>query len=418
MNCFYLPLMLYIQRGGAYTDVEMINGRGCFHLALSASFFIGFATPANGSDLATPVAELEGLDATALDFSPDNRHLAIESSTSLVTQIWDVAERRIVQELPVGGDSIAWGARWIRYSPDGSFLAICHTAGLSPTAIQIYATSGWSPVAALEGRCAAIEFMPDGKELVVLTDGPGPLKAGSNIKFFSTSTWKPSRSIRTEPLRTRDLTVAGQCTDPLVMTPDMALIDPRNQGVFFEPLLSGILAVSKTGEFLALSGSAGTACAGRAGGFDPRSVVLNLRDRTYSFVIPVSAYSLDWSPDGRHIVAGMKGKQSFAVLDARTGQALVSESKEPENVSLAQYTPDGKYLIESINDLIEIWDGGHQHVLQTIHSRLTCFAVSRDSHHLAVGGNYETGQEVQYELQHSGAIHWNPKKLVVVYELR
>jgi WD40 repeat protein len=57
-------------------------------------------------------------------------------------------------------------------------------------------------------------------------------------------------------------------------------------------------------------------------------------------------------------------------------------------VNVLRYSPDGKYLVESVIDgSIRIWDGQHRTLLQQIHGEATSLAFTRDGKFLAMGGN-------------------------------
>lgn len=112
---------------------------------------------------------------------------------------------------------------------------------------------------------------------------------------------------------------------------------------------------------------------------------------------PRTHYGLDslaWDPDGVHLAAGTEfgqanaGEDAVQIFDVRTGKQIAHEPATTTKVLGLVYTPDGKYLIESaIDHTIRIWDGQHQHLLQSIKAEAASLAVTSDSRYLAMGGD-------------------------------
>jgi WD40 repeat protein len=380
--------------------------------------------------VATEVAALdEGTLPGPIDFSPDGRHLAVDSWGNGGTDIWDLDQRRIVRHVPEGGAG-TWFKDLISYSPNGQQLAICHGAGPSQVSIDVYDTSTWTKVHSIGdaedkewmgGGCAGISFTPDGKELIRLAnrslDHPG-----NNVMFYDTSSWQVTRGIRTIPLGKFNSHRLDSSNWSFFTTPDMILTDPSNNSVFHPSTLS----ISKDGKYLALTGM--SYATHQNGGAQAIVIVVDISNHALVRAIsgqaespklemPVESQSIDWNPDNIHIAFGpIDNNVAIKIFDSSNNTTVVSEEAGPSN-SLVRYTPDGKYLIEKVGKKVEIWDGQHQTLLQVIKAEPSYIAVSRDGHYFAMGGAENSILDATMML--SLITHPNgPKGKILVYKLQ
>jgi WD40 repeat protein len=357
----------------------------------------------NTKDVASEVAVLNvvAADVASMDFSPDGKHLAVDSRGNGGTDIWDIEEERIVSHLPESGVT-AWYRDVISYSPNGQQLAICHGQGESNINIDVYDTSSWATIHSVKdaekrlngsGGCEAITFTPDGKELIRLA-GSYLGRPGNNVIFYDTSSWQVTRGFRTVPLIDDTNTIRDPINWTLLETPNMLWIDPDNKKTEFNP---GTLSISKDGKFLALAGT--SIAFGSGTPFDQSEVVIvDISNQAIVHVIhgqaessermlPVDIHSLDWSPDNIHVAFGpIDNNVSVQIYDTSRNNTVVSEDTGP-SYSLVRYTPDGKYLIENVGKKVEIWDGKHQNLLQVIKAQPSYIAVSRNGRFFAIGGH-------------------------------
>jgi WD40 repeat protein len=392
--------------------------------AVSLIVLLMIAPTRSIADVATKssVIDLEGA-AGALDFSPDDKYLAIDHSGWGGTEIFDLQRKRMAAHLTVGGIG-TWNTDMMHYSPDGHQLAICGSGNDGQfISIYVYDTSTWVMVHRISDgtvneidtgdSCDGLAFAPDGKGIVRLTNQMLD-KAQYNVVFYNTSTWAVTSAIRTTPF--------GSNGKDMVRHPPIGIVlsDPKDPTFNFVGD-GGALAFSKNGRYLALSGRSFSAKPFRPGegmiAFTPELITIDLSTRTLSHVMPGIVESLDWSPDGSRIAAGLDDDIfTINIFDAKSGAVLASEVNGPAHV-LVRYTPDGKYLIEMVGKQVEIWDGTHEQLLQTIHAQPRCIAVSHDSHYFALGGVPNSILDVTAML--NLFTHPNgPKGKVIIYKLK
>src|ERR1039458_820688 len=296
-------------------------------------------------EVATELVTLsEDKDIWGLDFSPDGKLLATTSPQTLAVHVWDWQNRRIMRTFERPRGSNLGVAEPIRFSPDGRLLASCPSqSGPNNSVTRIWNAETGNVVHDIEepnsGGCQAIAFSPDGRYLLRIVNRRAEAPEDGLI-IYKTTTWQPVWGLRKELFYWRHL------------------------------------AISPDGKWVAVAGSTAA---------QPQILIVDMAQRAIVRTMQVAAERIDWSPDGAHIVVG-GGKDSIMIFDARSGELVASEKGEDGHV-LVRYTPDGKYLIDSIYTKVKIWDGQHLELYQEIPASPGSLAVSRDGHFVAMGGD-------------------------------
>jgi len=317
------------------------------------------------NDIAVKVAELPKVDDEeliyGLDFSPDGNYVAVDSN-SLKVNIWDWRKKRVERtvEKPGGDDTSATDP--IRYSPDGSLLAVCMGKAIGNVVVRIWDAVNWSIAKDLTdfgaGGGDGIAFTPNGRLLLRIIDRAG--NPGDNVIAHEVSTWKPVWGL---PL---DLSVASVAISPDGETAAIGGVltvvpwDVKNP-------IERVQQVSHR----------------------PQIHMINLQQRKIVKVIEAGTMGpMAWSPDGTRLaLAG----GPVEIFDSRSGENLLHEKLGKSGRKHAQYTPDGRYFIEcDMNGLgtglgVKIWDAGRRQLLQVIGGDVGNISISRDSKYLAVG---------------------------------
>jgi WD40 repeat protein len=374
--------------------------------ALASVSAIGWLHDSNAAD---PVAQHEiTIKAPAavgrIALSPDGSLVAMQQElTSNGVDIWDVRKRRLVKHVDYGG-GVSLESNLLAFSPDGKLFAICGGAiNLEDHAsIHILDTSSWAALATLQSRdfqygngCSGVTFSPDSRTLIRV-GGATRLEAGSDVVLFDTTTWEVVGSIRLRPY----VKGAGACGSPVS---DRLLVDPADPQTGLWPV--GPLAVSRDGRFLAVEGKIITSCPARAPGLDlTRDVdeyqhsngmaVIELTDDKLVTFIHAGGASIAFSPDSKNLAMGnpsfdYKSTEIIRVVEVLSGNTVSSQTENgPSFETWLRYTSDGRYLVTCRDDTIQIWDRGHERLLQSIKTggRPDGFDISADGRYLAYGG--------------------------------
>lgn len=340
---------------------------------------------ASKNDVAVRVAELPNSDSRiyplGLDFSPDGRHLAVESQSGKI-YIWDWRGKRVERtlELPDGGNALG-ATNPIRFSIDGRFLAACEVSGAGDVVVRIWdAASGLivrdverGPAVDRPGGCTGIGFTPDGGEMLSTSERNGT--PGNTLISYAVKTWQPLWGLQMDGLSPKSLAISPDG--------DLAAVAGT---IFVMP--QGVKNPIERFQ------QAKTEC---------KVNIVDLKRREVVKVIDVQSRSMGpvaWSPDGARlaIVGG-----AVEILDSKSGKSLAIDTMETVGSENVRFTPDGRYLI--VSDLngrgkglgLKIWDGEHQQLLQHLSiGDVGAIAVSRDGKYLAVG---ETGRTTIWQFK-------------------
>ena len=345
----------------------------------------------NMQEVATKVTTLnEDTMIWGLDFSPDEKHLAVTSPVSRNVHVWDWQNGKRLKSLEKKGNDIAT-TEPIRYSPDGRLLVWCggFVALIWDTATWelIHTIDGSNGIEAGGGACKAAGFTPDSQSLALLQLRL-PNRPGNNLAVYDTSTWQLVWGVRTElPAIRTDSERKRALEEWLPFSPDSIAINPN-------------------GRLAALGGRAnGPISSDQIFSEQPQIRIVDMEQHKVIQTILAFPASqtiqmvgtidrLTWSREGAYIAAGIsntnsEGADAIKIFNAQSGEQVAHEPAPiGTEIRGLRHTPDGKYLLEAgIGHSLKIWDGQHQKLLQEINEsgEVSSIAVSRDSHYFAFG---------------------------------
>ena len=108
------------------------------------------------------------------------------------------------------------------------------------------------------------------------------------------------------------------------------------------------------------------------------------------------AWYVAWSPDGKRVAATTAGLTTFPthprviVLDAATGNALVTYTHHSLNIWAVSWSPNGRWLASAAGDrTVQIWDsttGAERFIYTGHHAPIFTAVWSPDGTRIASGG--------------------------------
>jgi WD40 repeat protein len=322
--------------------------------------------------VAKKVAEFnETFVVGGVDFSADGTQLATNGMLAEPeVHIRDWRDHgHIVRVLHM--NSIAGDGSAIRYSPDGSLLAVGHARDTQQNGfglIRIWNSKTGEVVHDIAEPQGATEFMSFGflpnNEFLIRTVNRGG-NPGDYVVVNRTDTWEQMWGLDTLPFIPRTLT----------LSPDGQLAAIGGEAL---DLGSRAPAIIHHTQILIVD-------------LNKRQIVRTIER---AFPDDNEIHTLSWSPDSRYLAAGAIVGGSFAgpdavkIFDPATGTQRMGEPGESAYVSGLSYSPDGRFLIEGyIDGKVRVWDGNHKQLLQSIpvddHFH-TVLRVSRDSRYVAI----------------------------------
>jgi WD40 repeat protein len=342
-----------------------------FALPASAEPLINlFGSKTNSPPVATKIAEFtEDFVVSSVDFNADGTHLATNAMLDgLDVHIWDWRSKPHIVRI-LNKNAAAGAGNALRYSVDGSLLAVGHTRAVEKYGfglIRVWnAQSGEIVRDIAEPKGAgdemAFAFTPDGRFFVRTVDRGG--QPGDYIVVHSTATWEPVWGLSTLPFIPHSMALSPDGRFAAVGGETLALESTRMK------VYPKILFVD----------------------LDAKRVV-----RTIDQPFPEhnEIQTLAWSPDGKSLAVGAvvegtyPGPDAVKIFDPMTGALSLVEPARSAYVYGLGYTPNGRYLVEGyIENHVRIWDGQHNAILQTIpvDNHFRCVLnVSRDSRYLAI----------------------------------
>jgi len=334
----------------------------------------------------------ESGDVQGVAFSPDSKVLATTVFFRREVRLWDWKSDHMIRELreptSPGGGAVVNAVDSVSFSASGREVASCHV-GYNEIATGFVNSTVWNADtgAYVQGlvqnsSCTGVAFLPRTSRLLeTLFDG----KSTERAILYDTENWHPIWS--------------------------WALSKAWPQAT----------AISPDGRFAAIGTSDSEPIVG-ATPFGPSNhlvsrlhiIDLDSGRETRSLDTFAGDNHIDqvaWSADSRQIAVGelieseqLKGA-GIAILNVGTGEIIAKETSDrgAAHVHVLRYTRDGRYLIESgVRDTVEIWDSGHEKLLQEICSQPSSGAVSSDGRYLALGGGAPLlpgGKVFVYELK-------------------
>jgi WD40 repeat protein/serine/threonine protein kinase len=342
-------------------------------------------------------------------FSPDGRHLAIDSDQDNTVRVWDAQTAQKLLFIKKSGGRSENG---VAYSPDGKRLA-----STDQQTVKVWDAQTGQELLTLKGhtdQVLSVAFSPDGKHLASASlDG--------TVKVWD------AQGIR------KPFILLGKANSvaSMAFSPDGKHLASGGVGTWDDSKNADAGAVvqvwdAQTGqEMLKLKGhtSRVTSVA-----FSPDSkylasgsgrVIFNTWPRRLGeakvwdaqtghelFTLKGGAYCVTYSPDGKRLATGTDGGQDkegkpltadLKVWDAKTGQELLTLKGHTGEVVSVAYSPDGKHLASgcgtwdnSMNawgDVeVKVWDaqtGKELHSLRGHTKRIMSVVFSPDSKRLA-----------------------------------
>jgi WD40 repeat protein len=275
-------------------------------------------------------AEIQGAQDLIVALSRDNRFLAIggDSDTNgVVVLIHDFAnESSIVHVEP----RLAYLFS-LNFSDRSEYLS-----SLSNTGGRIYAGTGWRPVADVRDQFdyngpAAIAFAPES------TVAAWPLIGPHEVRLLD---WTRNQDLAVlkEPRRAEQVTFISEGKILLtsggkqarlyqLSAPEMSIFGGYEavNSVAFNPKNSNLAVVGK--EHAVKVWDSGTA-----------KII-------WTNALPGQAETVAYSPDGNLLAAGVHGTKPVFLWDAQTGKELARLETIPTFVWSVQFSPDGRYLV-------------------------------------------------------------------------
>ena len=329
--------------------------------------------------VATPVATLHVHgDIWGLAFSPDGRLLAASAPLTAHIQLWDWRHHRLLRRFRKVASDLT-STTPLAFSPNGQLLASC-TSGSLTAAVRIWNVQTGAVVRDLPGpgqisNCDAVAFTPDGRSLVRVSEQM--VRPGNTLMVYSTRTWQPRWGLQTQPFHPSTLALSphGRWAVLGGYRPDQnPLLAEHEQLLVLDLQRHTVVRTIPT--------------------FPPPP-----REFINGTLVTVSsglAHAVVWRPGSSVVALGQFGAAPglgnlIRLYDVQTGALKAQESGAPGiRVYALTYSADGRYLVESglyrhHAQVIEIWDGAHQHLLQKISGSAGALAAAPDGHYLAMG---------------------------------
>jgi len=374
-------------------------------LTLAATILLPPITIAAGSPpetgresvVARKVAALEEVGQLYVAFSADSSRVITGTGFSDALEVWEWRQGTPEHHsLNTGAGSHTGAKQLIAFSRDGRFMAAAHDPGRerpdSPTGdcktIKVWNAKTESPLVDLDAFPAwcssrGILFSNDGALLFQIEARRDACKESSeDIVAFSTRDWRRAWDVCVGIDKLEIQTLSISPDDKVIAIGALQFVE-RNPHPADLPLLRDHPVVCL---------------------IDVRTHrVIRVLDGSVPDDMWIGA--LAWSPDGKILAVGLKNTlgdsrtDAVRLIDPKSGNLIQSENAAYSDIEGLAYTSDGKYLVEgTVNKAVRIWDGSHQHLLQSIPvgwgsvfaDPLNALALSPDNRYLAITQNDET----------------------------
>jgi WD40 repeat protein/serine/threonine protein kinase len=346
-------------------------------------------------------------------FSPDGKRLAIADGK---VKVWDAQTGQELLSLKGGGSSVA-------FSPDGKRLAIADGK------VKVWDAQTGQELLSLKGGGSSVAFSPDGKRLASAPND-------NTVKVWDTQTGQELltlkghtggvTSVAFSPDGKRLASTSGDRTVKVwdVQTgQELLSLKERDQSVVFSPDGKRLASAAKevkvwdaqTGqELLTFKGHSGWVSSVvfspdgtrlASGSYDDGTVKIwdaTVSQEARTFSGDTSGFrSVSFSPDGKRLAFGTAGtwddtKEAAVdarvkILDAQTGQEVMSFKGHSTTVNSVAYSPDGTRLASASTDqTVKVWDAQTGRELLTFKGHtapVICVAFSPDSTRLVSCSN-------------------------------
>jgi WD40 repeat protein len=411
---------LCFQRHGAWVRAVCFSPDGTRLASAGADPSIRIWDAASGDELQVLPGPAGGVNSVA--FSPDGKRLA-SSHTDKTVRVWDLAAGQDVLNLKAGeadapkrvafspdgkrlaaaGEGVmvwdavtgqrthylgghTWAVTGVAFSPDGKRLA---SASWDRT-VRVWSLPGGQELLAFEAHAARIydlAFSADGKRLA--TGGED-----KTVRVWDAATgrevlspWGQSSEVHAVAFSPdgQRLASAGwgavRMRDTRAVQTALSLTGHTNavHGAAFSP----------DGKLLASGGEEGTVRIWEAATGQEIRVLKGNHN---------GVSSVDWSADGRRLVAASYYGGSVTVWDAATGKELASSPNSADCIYSVRFSPDGKHLatasrrtegVRPFAGNVRLWDAATAQQLQGLqeHERgAISLSYSPDGSRLASGG--------------------------------
>jgi WD40 repeat protein len=314
----------------------------------------------------TPQIKVEGPDVEAeikgetsltgsLQISPEGRYVLYPSMGYFI--LWDILEGKQVLNSPyqietILGIKVPGGAA---FSPDGRYFAVGGKGQVS-----LWDLAKKEEIMSFDVETVRdIAFSHDGKYL--LTVAPSPTQFFSNphgiMTLFNIQTGRKVRNFETKPgelltrvFFSRDGRYAFTISSNRKMSLWNVSTGKRIKEVVVAPLftISACAAISPDGKYIVSATTNGKIIL-----WDAKNL-----SEIREFDIDQSIWSVDFSPDGKYVLSGGRGK--IIIWDILTGKEIKT-IVHPSFAStmhsiMAKFSPDGKHIVSTAGDAVRIWD--------------------------------------------------------------